>query len=54
MRATIRYAAHKALERLEWLEKHVEARPDSPEIMERVADEIDEIRKFITRIATAA
>jgi hypothetical protein len=54
MRATIRYAAHKALERLEWLETHIDARPDKPEVRDRIADEIDDLRAFITRIITAA
>jgi hypothetical protein len=50
-RPTILYGAHKALERLEWLDKHVRAHP--AEVSERLADAIEDIEKFLLRVIHA-
>jgi hypothetical protein len=51
--ATVRYAAHRALERLEWVERHVVARQDDRLVRERLVDELDELERFILRIIGA-
>lgn len=45
----VRYGAHKALERLEWLERHVQARPDTPEVRKRVAEELEELERWLLK-----
>ena len=50
---TIRFAAHRALIKLEWLEKHVRAHPDTVETRERLADEIEDIEAFMLRVIGA-
>lgn len=46
-RATIQWGAQKALERLEWLSKHVRPREGEGD---RVADELDELERFLVRV----
>lgn len=53
MRATILYGAHKAVERLEWISKHVAARPGDHDTSEKLADEIDEVERFLLRVIRA-
>lgn len=47
---TVRYAAHDALIRLEWVSKHVVSRPDTREVRERLPDELEEIERFLVRV----
>jgi pyrroloquinoline quinone (PQQ) biosynthesis protein C len=49
--ATTRYGAHKALEALEWIDKHIQARPNEREVREKLYKKLDDITRFLTRIA---
>jgi hypothetical protein len=44
---TLRYAGHAALEKLEWIERHVMARPDSPEVRAKLVTMIEDLRHVI-------
>jgi hypothetical protein len=53
MSATTRYVAQKAIARLEWIERHVTARPDDRATRERLADEVDDLMTELLRLAAA-
>lgn len=45
-----RYGAHVALERLEWIERHVKARPENPETEARLEGELAELQAWLLRV----
>lgn len=51
MKATVkRYGAHVALQRLEWIERHVTARPQGEATEARLEGELDELRYFLLKL----
>lgn len=53
MSATTRYVAQKAIARLEWIERHVAARPNTPAVRQRLVDEVDDLMTELLRLAAA-
>ena len=53
MSATTRHIAQHALVRLEWIERHVQARPNDRETRERLVDEIDDLMALLLRLVGA-
>lgn len=51
-RSTVRWGAHRALERLEWIDRHVQARP--PEVADRLVEELEELERFLLRVLGSA
>lgn len=49
-----RYAAHRALMRLEWLEKHVSPRPYDKRTLRRLLDELAEIKRYLEKRVVAS
>lgn len=49
---TLQWGAHKALERLEWIDRHAEARHQSDG--DRLATEIEELERFLIRVVEAS
>jgi hypothetical protein len=53
-RSTVRYASHRALINLEWIERHIAARPNTREVRERLLNEIEDLRNFIIKRSIGA
>lgn len=48
--AELLYATHKAIERLEWIERHVSARPNNSDTNGRLADELDDMEHYLGKM----
>ena len=47
------YGVHRAIERLEWIERHVSARPNDHDTLERLATEFGDLEAWLEKMLTA-